>query len=471
MNGRLNDYRTLWNVAVLQRDTRALGIAAWIVGVVATLSIFGFVWRQDWSLVIAAIALSIGAMLIVTMILFAGSAALMNTPANARLMPRMRRRMIEITLLGWLCMTVLGGVFLRSWPAAILVAMWIISISMARGGSRVGNVLAMVPPMWGIIQRYLPAHLVDFLITPAALALELPSLLLLALWAIHEIFPNGGDRHYAQRGRQIKNINRGDPTRKDYGVAEVSALGRMSYGFSLRRDCEKRDRRALMLHVLGPQVHWALYWRNALLVLGVGLLVNLVMAFWITASVPSGVGIFTILMIGLLNVVTLAVAEAIASRIQSTRAEQGLYLLAPASPGTGAALNRQLAPALARNVSGAWLAVTAAVMGLTFMSGTSERGLLVAACTCSITLLPSIAHVLRDYARQTAAPGGAMIGWLVFLGAVVGGICYALADNFGGLAWPLMALAINLAAAVWAWSRWKGMLAAPPAFPVGHAAQ
>jgi hypothetical protein len=471
MNARLNQYRVLWNVAVLQRDTRALGITAWIVGVVATLSIFGFALRQDWSLVIAAVALSIGAMLIVSMILFACSAVLMNTPANAKLMPRMRRRLIEVTLLGWLFMVVLGGVFLRSWAAAILVAMWIISLSMARGGSRVGNGLAMVPPLWSIIQRYLPARVVDFLVTPAALAVELPLLALLALWAVHEMFPNGGDRHYAKRGRQIKNINRLDPARKDYGVPEVSALGRVSYGFSLRRDCEKRDPRALMLHMLGPQVHWSFYWRNALVLLGFGLFINLVMAFWIDASVPRGLSIFTIFMIGILNVITIVIAEMIASRVQSTRSEQCLLLLTPASPGTGRALNRQLAASFARNVSGAWIAVSTAVLGLTVMSGVSERGLLVAACACSITLLPSIAHVLRDYACQTAPPSGAMIGVLLLVGTLIGAITYVLADNFGAVAWPAMALAINLISAVWAWSRWKGMLAAPPTFPVGHAAQ
>jgi hypothetical protein len=110
-------------------------------------------------------------------------------------------------------------------------------------------------------------------------------------------------------------------------------------------------------------------------------------------------------------------------------------------------------------------------MGLTMLSAGSARALLIAASTCSVTLLPSMAYAWRDYASLDAAPQSGWIGWLVAGGALAGALTYVAADNFGQFVWPLVALVFNLGAAIWAVERWKTMVNAPAAFPVGHMAR
>jgi hypothetical protein len=472
MNALLNDYRMLWKAAVVQRNWRSLRSTLWLIAVVVPLVFFGFIYfRHDWMLAATASAILASAiMLIVTLMIFVAAAALMNTPANAKLLPRMRRRLIEMTVAGWVGIAVVGCLFLQSWAVGVLVGMWAVTMSMGRGGSRIGSMLSILPAMWGVIQHYIPERVLAFLMTPQAVALELPLLLALMMWAIWVIYPNAGDRHFAQRAQQADKINQLDRFRKTTAIANASNRESRLYRFFLRRDCERRNRQALLMHVLGPQGHWLNYWRLPVVALGVGALLKVLAIFWNDADSLTTMSTLAIFMIGMLNIMAIASAAALMLRVQETRAEQSLLRLAPASASTARALNRQLASGMARNVFGAWIAVSAAVMGLTAMSGGSPRALLVAACTCSITLVPSIAYVLRDYARQSVAPSDGMIGWFVFGGAVAGGITYVLADVYGQFAWPLVALAFNLVACAWTVARWKTMLAAPAAFPVGHAA-
>jgi hypothetical protein len=159
-------------------------------------------------------------------------------------------------------------------------------------------------------------------------------------------------------------------------------------------------------------------------------------------------------------------------RIAAAKNEEALMRLAARSPATHE-LNRSLATELVRNASLTWAVVAAAVMIVAVLSGASLFVLSIAAALCTLGLMPSVAWILRDYAREDK--GGSIVRFALAVVAIVilvvaVGVGFAYLQAVGAPVALLLALTSNVVGGVFAVTRWKKMLAAPVAFPAGRLA-
>lgn len=116
-----------------------------------------------------------------------------------------------------------------------------------------------------------------------------------------------------------------------------------------------------------------------------------------------------------------------------------------------------------------WALVSASVLALVAITGGSGATVWMQACICCLTL-PLLASTLRDHAHRSGTGG-----WWLLLGLLASlGACFlaaAAASRLPGTElMPVAALAsLLLAGAVIAW-RWRRLVGAPHAFPVGRLA-
>lgn len=468
MNAAWRDYRALLVAAIVQRAPRAVRIGAWIaaLGTLAA-AIAPFVFHRVELATLRFVLVVPGVVLTLFWVMvFAPSAALLNTPANARLVPRMHRRLVELMIAGWVVQTVSLVILLGTWRAIPLVASWLIGMSMTRGGRRIGAVLILPGPMWGVVQRVLPAELLAFLVSTPGFVLEMLVLAMAGAWAIRAMLPNGGEGHVAQRAGQAAAIQRLELGRRQE-VAATPLFARSVYPFLLRRDCRARSASRLLMHVLGPAGHWSMSWAPLLGLLAMGVVAKVLLATVATDEVLEMVAAQGWMFATLVGFLLGMSSGQFTLRIGRTRAEQGLVRLAPLI-GPRAGLNRMLAAGLLRNALLNWAANSAFVMAITVLFGASGEILVMQAALCCVAGLPSIAGLLRDFARDDSTAWFAMLGWPLLGGAVCVPLALAGDRWLHVPMWPLLALAAcTLSAALVGW-RWRRMVGAPVAFPSGR---
>jgi hypothetical protein len=285
--------------------------------------------------------------------------------------------------------------------------------------------------------------------------------------ALKAIFPRGGERHWKLRGkleRAVEQSTAGD----QFKSSEVWRFGANLYGAALRRDCAQRRPSALLLHVLGPGAHWTQLCVRLGVLLAGALLAKVLLATSASAEsldTAAGMGWVILIMLMFMQQIDL---ERVLARLAATPAEQALLRMAPLS-APAAQFNRQLGRALLHHALRDWAAIAAAIMFATALTGASAYTLMMQACLCCLGL-PLVAALLRNHARHTG-----MLGWWLFLSGVGAALLSAAAGWFAfrmlGLpGWPVMALASIVIAVLAVRWRWRAMVAAPVAFPVGRLA-
>ena len=215
MTRRGRQYAVLWHAAIAQAHPRAHAILLWsmasITLLVATVIALGLGWRAaiGWALCTPA-----GILLFAWTMSFVPGAVGLNSPANAQLVPGMRARLVELTLLVWLgAMGVFSaGLFvLQDAPAPTLLMTISITLGVASGLAGLGGSLIILAPLLigSLVSKLAPGWLLDALYSPAASALALASLLPLGLLVTQALLPRAGERHWRMQAHRERMVGAG----------------------------------------------------------------------------------------------------------------------------------------------------------------------------------------------------------------------------------------------------------------------
>lgn len=388
----------------------------------------------------------------------------LNSPANAQMVPGMRRRLIELGLLVWLAGIGVLGVGMTLTAGMPGPSLWLaVNLTLGLGAMTAGiraASLVYFPVLLGFIAGdALPAGLVAALqgvsASPLALAL-LPLLGALAMWAI---FPQAGARHWKMVARQASagavklpaTLDR-EPTRFSWD------------GLLLRRAVARRKPDALLVLALGRSMPGALASGLALAALGIGVVVFLA-KHGVLPIMTDYFAQFSWITISGVLVVFIFQAGMAPAWLARTTGEQALVRLAPAFPVDAAAFNGLLARVQLRQSLTIWLMASGAALLLGLASGMDGTALWQQAGVCCMTL-PTLGLALRNHASRQAWPVFGMWGLafgLSYVGPLAGIVAYAAFDlPF----WPVaLATAFTLGAAL---VRLRLMRAAPIAFPAAR---
>lgn len=464
------DYRNIWRVTALQRTARTTWwmhkLALLLLGGGAVFAGVAF-WRNQldaWILV--RLLLGLGAFWGVAawMGLFVPGSMRMNSAINARLVPRQRRRLLQMAGGGWLLLTLASAVAAGTWTVLPLVGAFLLSIAMVLG---TGNPRALTPIIvignWSwLSRRVLPPGLAEAMASYTALAVCAVLLVPASAWALRWMYPAGGDRHYERHAALRSRVVEGGGGAGDPGGRSV----RM-YAAVLHRDARHGRQRAdagrMLMHALGPDVHWSAWtgFVGIMLVLGIG--VRLLLTWQEgSRSLHDFMSGASLVGLGSLVLAILFATAAFSQAINRTRGEQALLRLAPLA-GDTALLNRRLAVQLLRRGLGLWAVLTLTILCVSIL--VAGPGVLLRQFgLCCLAGQVAMMGLLGDYAGQG--------GWHPALAWRAAGLALLEVLAAAGLArvsgtpvWVWMA-AIALAVAGFLLRRaWRDMLAAPVAFP------
>ena len=384
----------------------------------------------------------------------------MNTPASACLVPGMRRHLLALTALLWLAASLAPallfgiasghhGYMLLACAAALQYIALCCRYPWLGFLSSFAWLATRLPwPSAGTLEAVLGANQAAVALA-GLLALAAPGFLVLRV-----LFPKGGDAHFriaaclaCQAGNRKAVLSGG----------LAGGLFRMLDSFYHARLRSPGRPATRLLDALGGRAHWS---RPVVII---ALLTAGTLAWRVLAGGGTMRPFIQLLLVSMLLTV-MSHVDGLLGAIGKTQGEQGILRLAPAAPPTGD-LNRQLALALLRRfgfVFAVYLACSGAVV---LATDASWRAWLC----CTVVALAFTPLLLRDHARR---PGWRWAqfaaGLLMLVMAPLSGMAeygaIPLALVIGGSAVLLAVTVIALAL------RWRGALAAAPAFPAGRLA-
>jgi len=464
MSTRLQDYRMLWRAAATHANTRSTRFVGWFV-LFAVIALGAAVGARKG--IQAAVALFWMAGFAVPLLnwglRFMPGAVKLNTPANAKLVPQMRRRLVELSCL--LCCVCIAGIASAPYAEKGGLLFWIVLLAVGTGlaasGHWAGSVVVVASSLSAVFVSKL--GLFALLSHPVVLLLSLPLYAAVIVIAVCAMFPQAGEGHWrmeARRARWQETGAKGDPFVER--MAGVYTKG--WYAVALRRDSARRDGPRLMLHALGPVQHLGeIAVAIGLMTLMLGAL-GLFTAWRVDAGVVRGIGW---LFAAMLLFVPLSHSLRLGQLAGSHAAEQALARLTPVAPGTAAAFNRQLGRALLRRALAGWGMASGAALLLVTIGGAEPGTLLLLAGVCCL-VVPMVALPLRDHASRRRLPGEVAIVLMLVSFAPCLWLAFVLARATG---LPVMAIAAPLSVAVTVLTVVRGlrtMEAAPFAFPAGR---
>ena len=474
MNAAVQDVRMIWRAAAAQREAQAVRTLAMALGAAAICAVvFIAAGAVNGGLdPIEALRLLAGfAMLVLVLVwtfLFVPGSIRMNSPINAWLLPRQRRRLLQMTAAYWVLATVGMAFGLGLWIALPAVALSVVGLALLTAGNKHVVFLLVVGGNWPWLAHVvLPPAWAEAATGPAAAILLGVLVVPAAMWALRWLYPARGDAYFDRRADQIKRLGRFDQCGDDkQPVPEgPTALGNLPFYFvALRCDVRRADPAAMLLHALGPVAHWSAWIGGMVTLVIIGGGARLVL-MWTHATAVQGIVDWMTTVGPALLAVTIAFSTAqYGQQMRRTRGEQALLRLTPRA-GDSALLNRRLAGRMLRQALGCWAALTLVVLGVSLLLGAGPDALLRQLGLCSLAGQVAMMGLLGDYAHGTG-------GWHLKLGlragALAGGqahVAVGLGRLTGTTAWPWLidiALAVCL---VQLRFDWKRMTAAPPAFP------
>lgn len=474
MNAALRDYVLLWRMALSAQRRRMHVILLCVVVLLAAMVGFLVQVKEGDPMLTLGVSVRIvlGGMLAGMVVYFLLGAVKLNTPANARLVPRMRRRLLEAAAIAWAAATGLATLLACDTPvspALVFLGTGSVTaiIALASTGHRAGlNAQFAVFPLVFLVPKVATGLVQN---VTHGLGLLTATLLMLAFSAftLGTMFMNGGEQHHALRKRQELLVERLSP-KGQFKATKPSPIIMRAYFAVLRRDCAGHDMRKLLPHLLGGREHWTY---QALALAGVtALLAAALLAFRAyggeatRAMLANGGWVFAF---GLL-LIPLFEHERRNIRLTETAGEQGLLRLAPRMPASAAVFNRSLARTTLANAVLGWCLQVAAAMVLALAAG-ATAWLTTLLCLCCLTL-PLIGTNLRQHARAAGLLGLAPALCLLLSAGASFTVGAWLRTTFDIPIMTGAAFASVLIAAVAVPWRWKRSVEAPIAFPVGRLA-
>jgi hypothetical protein len=405
--------------------------------------------------------------------IFVGSAILQNHPANACLVPHLRRRLITacvgLFVVSSVVLAVTASIFFGHFGYALAGAGLLVPYVLLMQRF---FYLAILPVYASPLSQLVPVAWSDRL-TATLASINEPTLsllgvaadILLLAWGLNIVLPRGGDRHFVVSARRTLWRSAG---KDGAALRELQRrhVWRWGYARVLRRDSLRAGAPGhKMMHTLGTAVNQG----NAVFGVVVCALVAVLAAL---AKVADGkiMGPLTIFdfaqVMMLLSLFSYTVA--VRSAAFTHNAEQGLYRLTPGAP-SARELNRVFAKAVLLRFLKIWLVVVA---GLVAIDCARRGGLAVRAYPLALAslTLPFLCVLLPDYARLRAGPGlGVTFGLPVTL--ILGYMFFAaLAARHPGLPWMVLVCPIAACSLLTLWVQWISMVKMPPAFPAGRLA-
>lgn len=469
MSARLRLYLLLWRSAMAHAGAYVNLVFGWMLALVAALCVGVGIMLDGERLAIAWCA-PFGILLFAWGSGFASGAARLNTPANAKLVPRMRERLAELAFASWfLCLAAIALCPFGDTQTLAYALAWIGTFSLGIGLSAAGHGAGTVLILVAVFMPYTD-EVAPWVLAAASSRLFLAAVLVLlglvGLAAVRAMFPEGGERHWRMKARRdhwTRQQSPGDTASPKDGIPSLARW----YPATLRRDCVRRDPRTLMLHVLGPSVHYGTLLVGVAGMLVLGLVVIALARIGFMRDGPglaSGIGW---LMASTILFLPMFQAYRPTPLLRATAAEQSLLRLAPSMPATAPALNRQLGRGLLARALAGWALASLAAFSLAWLSGASQAALAWQAVICCLAL-PMMAVSLRNHARRAPLRGTVLT--VLFAGSSV--LCLAGgAVAHGVLGLPLMPVAALAALVLAVAAMLRGlrrMEHAPFAFPAGR---
>ena len=473
----LEEYGAIWRVTMVRRAERTVKVMA-LTGLVLTILIAvgacALVWRHEMNVDLSLRMLGAVAALWLILgwaVMFMPRSMMLNSAANARLIPRQRRRLMQMAAGGWLLTAGLMTAVAGNWGMFPLAGMFVLGLASIFVGNMLGLVLIVVPANWPLASRLLlpPAWVEAIRSTEGLLALSALALLV-AAYCLRWMFPAGDDAHLGKGARQRERIQRirdGEAWAKNLESGTVSGDSVLRlYGFALRRDGGQgkhpADPGKMLMHALGPTAHWSFWIASVVVVLAVGVFVHFLIAWRVNPDAAGMAYAASGSMGGMVSMILMSTLQ-LGQSINRTAGEQALLRLTPLA-GDKRLLNRRLGAQVLQHALLVWtmLTVTILLANLLIFGATALVRQLALCCLAGQAAMGS---VLGDYAGN----GG---GWTLPRALLAGAVALlegCIAFGAGWLtdtpAWTWM-MAIAVAVTAFQLRRaWQRMLAAPSAFP------
>jgi hypothetical protein len=475
MNAALHDYRMIWRAAAAQREPGGVRAVYAIAGAVAACGLIVAV-LGDLKVLQALrfiIATAFMGLAFVWTFLFVPGSIRMNSPINAWLLPRQRRRLLQMTAAYWFVATLGIAYGFGNWNVLPIVAFATLGMSLLMAGNKYVSYLMMLAgnSPW-LVRTMLPPAWVERMTGSATIWMLDVLLLPAAVWGLRWLYPAGGDAYLGRRDDQLKRVNHfafrtGDKEPPPEGMVGQGNLS--FYRIALRCDVRRADPAAMLMHALGPTAHWTAWIGAIAILLLIGGGATIALGWSQGAALQAFVGQIAIVGPGLLALIILFSTAQYGQQLRRTRGEQALLRLTPLA-GDAALLNRRLATRLLRQALSIWVWLTVAVLAvvLPFVSG--PDALLRQLALCCAAGQAAMMGLLGDYASERGGwnPALALRAGVYVLVQVL--VAMGLGRLTGTTAWAWL-IEISLAVcAVQLRLDWRRMLAAPPAFPAGRMA-
>jgi hypothetical protein len=388
-----------------------------------------------------------------------------DTPANAKLVPRLRLRAMQLVGTYWLVFTllitlVLGASFGHRAMWAAATATWLLGAAMARVGLRYGMLLMFVPMIAMLLPHPASLAMRELAATPAGVAACGLWIVLLAWYGKGTLFPSR-DRHQDLHITVEKGVRQSQAacTSNRRTSLYAAVLGRV------RRN--RTSAGELVLHSLGPDAHWSVS-ANMAAIMAAVLVAGRVSIELIAADGKTLVPFVGGFMIVPLLLTFAQSPQRITTRASMTQGEQALLRMAPVVARMDH-YNRELGSALLRRALIEWVLVTLVLVAVTFaVSAPRDVSLLQFAVCC--LAMPLTTVVLRDYARKPALSASYLYVAAIYL-VMAGGAAYYAMLRSSVVPVAVVCIIAGIGATAWlAASRRRTMIAAPVAFPAGRLA-
>lgn len=470
------DFRRIWRATTVQRDRRSMTQLGWLALTLAVLGELGagaivLKHQQDPLLLLRVLSgVAAGWLALVWTMLFVPASILLNSPANARLVPRQRRRLIQMAVAGWLLVIAGMTAAAADWAAIPAVGLGMIGFALMRAGRNEATPLFIISINWPSLSRHLlPPAVVEAVSSGAGLMVLGALLAPAGVWALRTMYPPGGDSHLARRGEQIKRaawFGREGWTNAGEGNRMSRWTNVQVYRAMFRRALRRPRPGPMLMHALGPAAHWSAWIGAVVLMLLVSGGLRLMLA-WRGAAAP-GAFLDGAMSSGLAAMVVVILFSTVvfSQQMRKTGGEQSLLRLTPLAGGA-ALLNRRLARELLKNTLRNWVVLTALILVSVIIVGAGPEIVLRQGALCVLAGQVATMGLLGDFADD----GGWNVARAVRAGllAVVELIAAAVLARTGAASiwtWlPAIAIAVGAVLLVRAWRK---MLAAPPAFPAGR---
>ncbi|NVM79988.1 hypothetical protein FHW83_005830 [Duganella sp. SG902] len=408
---------------------------------------------------------------------FLKNAVQQNTPANAVLVPGLRRKLMRLTVLLYAGATLLTGALsglLTGRPGYGLLVGALFSIYVLYAQRY--NWLNFLPSVVIVGSLWVSNHPVEQVLSaadavgePLLTSFGMTLLALLARPALQALFPQGGDRHWAWYLRFTRQLAVASGsvlnTEPAHGVPGLAWL-RAPYNAALRADSRRGvNRGRQMLHTLGTPAHDG----GAIVYAVISALIMIMVGRSLAAK---GDAVFTMvsstMMQGMLMMSVVIYASTVVTHAVRRGGEQGLYRLTPAAPASNQ-FNRVLLGALLFRCLRLWLICLLAIscIDAVILGQPQVRGITFALATL---MLPFTLLLMRDYASAPPRPNAVLMVVTVTL-VMAAYIALAMVDQahpdlplfwFGGGVALVTAIVMRL--------RWQQLVALPPLLPACRAA-